>query len=159
MLVPHSMLKEGFDLGSGIFVGQTSPKTVFPNISDVLNRFPYSPECIDSANTHQSTLRVLMYVFPRQFGLHNAFTSQVDSRETVQPFKDYTLREDEINAKYPSPAMIKVPKRLRGNAVRLIEKLQKQHGRCPYKQLIEYYCPVSLPRPELSLADLSGREQ
>ncbi|KAI9814856.1 MAG: hypothetical protein M1832_005658 [Thelocarpon impressellum] len=35
-------------------------------------------------------------MFPRQFGLHNVFTSTVDTRETVQPFKDYTLREREI---------------------------------------------------------------
>ncbi|PCH03091.1 Reverse transcriptase [Penicillium occitanis (nom. inval.)] len=55
----------------------------------VLNRFPDSSNLAD-------TVHVMKYIFPRQFGLHNVFTSVVDSRETVQPFKDYTLREEEI---------------------------------------------------------------
>lgn len=83
-----------------------------------------------------------MYIFPRQFGLHNVFTHNVDYRETVHPFKDYTLREDEIHEKYPSVSTAKIPKRLRGKAVDLVQKLQILHNRCPYKKLLEYYCPV-----------------
>ena len=83
-----------------------------------------------------------MYIFPRQFGLHNVFTDDVDPRQTVQPFKDYTLREDEINARYSSAENPKIPKRLRGQAVQLVRKLQIQHARCPYKKLLEHYCPV-----------------
>ncbi|RPB11270.1 hypothetical protein P167DRAFT_230450 [Morchella conica CCBAS932] len=57
----------------------------------VLNRYP-DP----SVNSH--TVQILKYIFPRQFNLHNAFTSIVDRRETVQPLKDYTMREKEIAA-------------------------------------------------------------
>jgi len=120
------------------------------NKIDVLNRFKYLPE-VDEIDTkkgeppkslQESTLRVLMYVFPRQFGLHNVFTSKVNTRETVQPFKDYTLREDEIVENYPKSSSTKIPKRLRGKVVKLIQKLQKLHKRCSYKSLLEYYCPV-----------------
>lgn len=89
-------------------------------------------------------IRILMYIFPRQFGLHNVFTSEVDHRETVQPFKDYTLREEEIDSKYPEKSGIKIPKRLRGKAKDLVQKLQVLHSRCSYNRLLEYYCPVSL---------------
>lgn len=83
----------------------------------------------------------MMYLFPRQFGLHNVFTSHVDSRETVQPFKDYTLREEEIKSKYKS-GKIKIPKRLRGETIAMVRKLQILHSRCPYQKLLEHYCPV-----------------
>lgn len=97
-----------------------------------------------------------MYIFPRQFGLHNVFTEHVDPCQTVQPFKDYTLREDEINAKYPSPDMPKIPKRLRGKAVHLVRKLQIQHGRCPYEKLLEHHCPVRLGDLKIDFADFAG---
>ena len=83
----------------------------------------------------------MMYIFPRQFDLHNVFTSSVDTRQTVQPFQDYTLREDEINTKFPDMP-VKVPKRLRGRGIVLVEKLQRQHSRCSYKELLDHYCPV-----------------
>ncbi len=85
-----------------------------------------------------------MYIFPRQFGLHNVFTNEVDSRQTVQSFKDYTIREDEIRLKYPFPEKIKIPKRLRGMATNLVKMIQTRHRRCAYKKLLEHYCPVGL---------------
>jgi len=124
---------------------------------DVLNRYPYdacnSSNDIQHAKSkgqsgkeppkHQSsTVHVLMYMFPRQFGLHNAFTSVVDSRETVQPFKDYTLREDEIRDLYPKHkdgSGIKIPKRLKA-AASLVRKLQVLHQRCPYDEILKHYC-------------------
>jgi len=114
-------------------------------IADVLNRFRNNAKEFTSSSHSvlESTLRILMYIFPRQFHLHNVFTEKVDSRETVQPFKDYTLREDEINSKFPTLSSAKIPKRLRGNAAGLVRKLQALHGRCSYKELLEYYCPVS----------------
>jgi len=87
----------------------------------------------------------MLYIFPRQFGLHNVFTSNVDTRETAQPFKDYTLREDEINEKYSLKQSAKVPRRLRGKPTDLVRKLQVEHSQCPYKLLLEYYCPVCVP--------------
>ncbi|KAJ8070628.1 hypothetical protein OCU04_000999 [Sclerotinia nivalis] len=86
-------------------------------------------------------IRILMYIFPLQFDLHNVFTSEVDNRETVQPFKDYTLREEEIDSKYLEAKGIKIPKRLRGKAKDLVKKLQVLHSRCSYNNLLEYYCP------------------
>lgn len=99
------------------------------------------------AENAASTNRVLMYMFPRQFGLHNAFTSKVDFRETSQRFKDYTLREEEISLKVGkskdgSPNKVHVPKRLRGMAIEMVRQMQKQHQRCSYSKLIEHYCPV-----------------
>lgn len=84
----------------------------------------------------------MMYIFPRQFNLHNPFTSEVDSRQTVQPFKDYTLREEEISKLFPTQTSPKIPKRLRGIVIDLVRKLQVQHSQCAYKSLLEYYCPV-----------------
>jgi telomerase reverse transcriptase len=118
---------------------------------DVLNRFPYQPmpsgpndPHIEDPSTDRSTVQVMMYIFPRQFGLHNPFTTDVDPRQTVQPFQDYTLREEEINRLFPGDKVPKIPKRLRGLATSLVKKLQIQHSRCPYKELLDYYCPVRL---------------
>ncbi|EQL28452.1 hypothetical protein, variant [Blastomyces dermatitidis ATCC 26199] len=126
----------------------------------VLNRYPKS-------DNRDHTLHILKYIFPRQFGLHNVFTSSVNSKETSQPFKDYTLREEEISRcrnkknRPPKPHKIsseideKVPKRLRGDLFVLIQKLQKRHQRCPYAELLRYYCPVeNIGPPTLSLAGL-----
>lgn len=97
----------------------------------------------------------MKYIFPRQFGLHNVFTSNVDSRETIQPFKDYTLRENEIcqpvrktpaarvresEEGHKSPGQPGPPRRLRGLAVDLVRKLQVQHSRCSYVELLKHYC-------------------
>lgn len=73
----------------------------------------------------------------------------MNPKETVQPFKDYTLREEEIarcrsQRHLPSEIPEKVPKRLRGDLVVLIQKLQKRHQRCPYAELLRYYCPIEV---------------
>lgn len=105
----------------------------------------------------------MKYIFPRQFGLHNVFTSKPDVRETVQPFKEYVFREDEIarlgdttQRRHPQPKgeldgtdhgprqSIKIPKRLRGMTVELVQKLQSRNKRCAYKELLSYYCPLSV---------------
>lgn len=120
------------------------------DVLDVLNRYSEytkdshdQPSSNSTSKPHPSTVRIMMYVFPRQFSLHNVFTHDVDHRQTSQALKDYTLREDEINLKYPSDSTVKIPKRLRGKGVALVRKLQIQHNRCPYKKLLEHYCPVS----------------
>jgi len=97
----------------------------------------------------------MKYIFPRQFGLHNVFTSTVDLGETIQPFKDYTLRENEIceSARKILAARVRdrekdqniqgqprLPKRLRGLPVDLVRKLQVQHSRCSYVELLKHYC-------------------
>ena len=101
------------------------------------------------------TLHVAKYIFPRQFGLHNVFTSSVDRAETAQPFKDYSLRDKEIahaadRQRRKQRAAIDehqqswkhhVPKRLRGEAMRLIQSVRRRHARCPYHALLEHHCP------------------
>ncbi|KIW03271.1 hypothetical protein, variant 1 [Verruconis gallopava] len=112
----------------------------------VLNRYP-------DFRDKEQTVHVLKYIFPRQFGLHNVFTSAVDSRESALPFKDYTLREAEIkrltmnqprgrDSTLEQP-QLKVPKRLAGDALELVGKMRKLHARCEYTQLLKYYCELS----------------
>jgi telomerase reverse transcriptase len=90
-----------------------------------------------------------MYIFPRQFRLHNVFTSEVDRAKTSQKFQDYTLREDEISPSFQpgkngESTLPKIPKRLRGMASHLVERLQVRHERCSYNELLRHYCPSPL---------------
>jgi telomerase reverse transcriptase len=108
-----------------------------------LNRFR---DFDDIEQTHHIT----KYVFPRQFGLHNVFTSALDPRETSQACKDYTLREKEIlrrkradMLRNKAQAANRVPKRLRGQAFALVHRLRKRHCRCSYSALLDRYCPVT----------------
>jgi telomerase reverse transcriptase len=117
---------------------------------DVLNRFP-------DRQDHSQTIHIMKYIFPRQFGLHNVFMSKVDARETAMPCKDYTLREQEIKQvlmkacarKGASSEEIEkwkshLPKRLRGDAVALVDKLRTLNQRCSYFELLRHYCPVEV---------------
>ncbi|GAB1310439.1 Telomerase reverse transcriptase [Madurella fahalii] len=114
----------------------------------VLNRFPYKPQSADEAGKlDESVVRIMMYIFPRQFGLHNVFTSTVNRQQTAQKFQDYTLREEEIASKFPAPAgggkpIKHVPKRLRGTVTHLVQRLQVQHKRCAYAEMLQHYCPI-----------------
>jgi len=117
----------------------------------VLNRF------LD-IESDEHTIHVMKYIFPRQFGLHNVFTSDVDSRETAQAFKDYTLREQEISyARRQAEAAIpthlkgrlkphlKLPKRLRGCVVDLVRDLRINHQKCRYVELLRHHCRTQVP--------------
>jgi hypothetical protein len=149
---------------------------------DVLNRFPYifrkpgqiedqhrglqDDVCHESLDpNYWSTVHVMMYIFPREFGLHNVFTSYVDPRETVQPLKDYTLREEEIASKYSSRSKndliikTRIPRRLRGKAVELVQKMRISHSRCSYNELLKSYSPLLVSSCVLTIgntADKSG---
>ncbi|KAL7960876.1 hypothetical protein V8C34DRAFT_312267 [Trichoderma compactum] len=126
-----------------------------------LNRHPYSSEAAgDDADNQKSikirqqneahTIKLMMYIFPRQFGLHNVFTSAIDANQTAQKFHDYTLREDEISKKMrankgsPEKSLPKLPKRLRGSTRDLVQRLQVLHARCSYFELLRHYCPTFL---------------
>jgi telomerase reverse transcriptase len=127
-------------------------------ISDVLNRFPLAPKTDTPPDAPSEppakdavdadTTRVMMYIFPRQFGLHNVFTSVVDRKQTAQKFQDYTLREEEISAKFTKTIgnektlRVFIPKRLKGKPIHLVERLQILHGRCAYSKLLQHYCPA-----------------
>ncbi|KAF9692635.1 hypothetical protein EKO04_009418 [Ascochyta lentis] len=114
----------------------------------VLNRFP-------RRHDRQQAIHIMRYMFPRQFGLHNVFTSKVDTRETAMPFKDYTLREKEIHqrmcrdlgnkihkADEITKWKLRVPKRLRGDLILMTEKLRILHQRCSYTEMLRHYCPT-----------------
>ncbi|KAI8954725.1 hypothetical protein F4801DRAFT_446887 [Xylaria longipes] len=129
----------------------------------ILNRSPFQrPEeggvemqtrLIRQNDVH--TLKVMMYMFPRQFGLHNVFTSKVDPKETSQRLKDYTLREEEIFEKFgrlgDNRVHLKIPRRLRGRARDLVRRLQILHQRCSYSRLLQHYCPVCLSKFPISI--------
>jgi telomerase reverse transcriptase len=129
----------------------------------VFNRFPL----------HDNVMHVvhnMKYVFPRQFGLHNVFTSDVDQRETVQRLKDYTLREHEIAQQLYKPStrltdttnksqVVRVPRRLRGGAQTLVRKMLKNHRSCPYTQLLRHYCSTGAMCPGISANDSSTQPQ
>lgn len=106
----------------------------------VLNR------CNDITNKEE-TIHILKYILPRQFRLHNVFTSPMDHRESALPFKDYTLRENEIKRKALADSdgkeRSRVPKRLQGQPLELIQRLRKLHQKCPYTELFRYYCALS----------------
>ncbi|KAL8331586.1 hypothetical protein RB593_002150 [Gaeumannomyces tritici] len=121
--------------------------------ADVLNRYPFAAssrpasmageEDEISKDNWRNTLHCMMYMFPRQFSLHNAFTSVVDSAKTTQKLQDYTLREDEIQQKFRlrESELPPLPKRLRGSTYQLVQKLQILHKRCSYSALLQHYCP------------------
>ena len=111
----------------------------------------------NNVDKDEETVHVTKYMFPRQFGLHNVFTSDIEPKDTAQPFKDYTLRDNEIaRSKYlwqrkQSAADDKcrkseppLPKRLRGRAIHLVTRLRKRHKACSYASLLDHYCPSSL---------------
>lgn len=104
----------------------------------------------------------MRYIFPRQFGLHNVFTSKVNPRETAMPFKDYTLREKDIHqcmrrdlgekatdSEQVSKWKDRIPKRLRGELVTLVTLLRTLNQRCSYTELLRHYCPVEVSNSSL----------
>ncbi|KAJ4130919.1 Telomerase reverse transcriptase [Fusarium equiseti] len=96
----------------------------------LLNRYRKSSDPGKLDRERQGIIKLMMYMFPRQFGLHNVFTSQVDPTKTSQKFQDYTLREEEIAPAFEPkpgdtvPRMPKIPKRLRGDVEVLVKRLQ-----------------------------------
>jgi telomerase reverse transcriptase len=101
---------------------------------------------VDAASVTEKNERacsmLMIYIFPRQYGLHNVFDSPTDTTRTVQKLQDYTLREEEIFARLPAGNAAKTPKRLRGEPRRLVQRLQVLHARCSYAQMLWHYCPA-----------------
>ncbi|KAG5950238.1 hypothetical protein E4U53_005346 [Claviceps sorghi] len=99
---------------------------------------------IDKNNVN--TAKLMMYMFPRQFGLHNVFTTDLNSLETAERFQDYTIRDEEVSRLLKNPKKLsadgtaKLPKRLRGMAWNLVQRLQALHSRCSYSELLRHYC-------------------
>lgn len=102
--------------------------------------FQRCPDLEDGAQT----VHIMKHIFPRQFRLHNVFTSSVDKRQTSQPFLDYVYREEEImsSSKHTKTWL---PPRLRCMPLSLVVKIRKLHDRCAYSQLFRHYCSLELP--------------
>ena len=128
------------------------------NHAHVLNRY-------HDTNNEAETRHVMNYIFPRQSGLHNVFTSEIDPKDTAQHFKDYTMRDNEIassNHRWRQRRQAgnetrcksgpPLPKRLRGQVLHLVARLRKRHVRCSYASLLEHYCPS----PLVASGDLNG---
>ncbi|OQO07688.1 hypothetical protein B0A48_07385 [Cryoendolithus antarcticus] len=93
------------------------------------------------------------HVFPRQFGLHNVFTSTTNRMETAQQFRDYTNREEEIarllvqnrHGHTAGPNTdVKGPRRLRGAASNFVGSIRRRHDDCSYKALLDHHCPSAI---------------
>ncbi|RDA96012.1 hypothetical protein CP533_5880, partial [Ophiocordyceps camponoti-saundersi (nom. inval.)] len=97
-----------------------------------------------------NTRKVMMHLFPRQFGLCNVFTPKANSAGKDQGRFDYATREAELapllrRDKVTDRIILpKVPKRLRGVASHLVRQLQILHARCSYTRTLGHYCPTQL---------------
>src|SRR6201999_709824 len=60
----------------------------------------------------------------------------------VQKLQDYTFREQEI-AEQRRKAVGWAPRRLRGQATKLVQKIFRNHTVCSYSQLLRHYCPLA----------------
>ncbi|GAB7337712.1 hypothetical protein MBLNU457_g2995t1 [Dothideomycetes sp. NU457] len=105
----------------------------------------------------ESVRHLLKYVFPRQHGLHNVFTSQVDRKDSAHQYLDYTLREKEIKRQDLREKKVSVPKRLRGSGQALFSAVLKRHAKCSYGRLLNHYCPATSSRSSLDTQDVLGR--
>ncbi|KAJ6013379.1 hypothetical protein N7540_007970 [Penicillium herquei] len=102
----------------------------------VLNRF-------QDLNSAAQTIHVAMYIFPRQFGLRNVFIPTGDANEQFTSI-GHVSREDEI---FADDEYRKTPKRLRGLATDLTQRLRVRHSRCSYHELLKHYCPTKSNGP------------
>lgn len=110
---------------------------------DALNRF-------SSSDSLAQTIQLMQHIFPKQFGLSNVFTP-ADSREQAQSF-NYSFGHLYMQNKYLGQdengqnEVRKIPKRLRGKPVELVQQLQNRHKHCSYTELLRYYCSSEVSR-------------
>ena len=116
-----------------------------------------------SLDSEEQTVHVMNYIFPRQFGLQNVFSSTAASNGNTNYLTNAIFREKEISQliekeqlRRPAPkgdqahadheeaAHTRLPKRLRGQALELIRRLRVRHSKCRYRQLLDYYCPAEV---------------
>ncbi|KAJ6259859.1 hypothetical protein Dda_5503 [Drechslerella dactyloides] len=121
-------------------------KTGLPHIH-VLNRY-------SNPNKRNHKVHALKYIFPRAFDLHNVFTSTVDKRDTAQKFKDYTLREEEIDSR--------ISRSYQDRRLKKVIKKNSQPGDpgCPddNDDLHHGYVPPPSPLPDISKKERTAYE-
>lgn len=102
---------------------------------------------------------MLQYIFPRQFKLHNVFTSKIDRSETTQPFKDYTIRDD-VLVSDNNARSLRIPSRLYANVQPMVERMQRKYKRSRIHQLLYHYCPlVQVNKPALGASGHYNRSR
>ncbi|KAG6001439.1 hypothetical protein E4U21_004328 [Claviceps maximensis] len=119
----------------------------------VLNRCAWNrngQEEFTIEKNNANTVKLMVYIFPMQFGLHTVFTSDVNSSGTAKRFQDHALPDEEVSRLLRNPknlsadGTLKLPKRLRGMAWKLVQRLQFLHSRCSYTELLKHYCSSEL---------------
>jgi hypothetical protein len=86
-------------------------------------------------------------------------------------FKDYTLRDKEIHqimsralgkkatdAEEMRKWKSRVPKRLRGATVALVDRLRTLNHRCSYTELLRHYCPVKVQHVKIDVTIHTDRD-
>ncbi|KAK4334926.1 Telomerase reverse transcriptase [Rhodotorula toruloides] len=90
------------------------------------------------------------YIFPRQFGMHNAFTSP-KPRTSLEVLPDYLDRELEIkklgSSKTPSRLKVVLPH---------LERLALLSRRCNFRKVLDKRCPSKVNRKSLSQDERSA---
>jgi telomerase reverse transcriptase len=131
---------------------------------DVFNR-------CSSVDSTAQTVHVMKYIFPREFGLQNVFTIAPGSRNNVDLFTNHHRREyeigrveegrrqkrcqssgDQLRAELGGNCFEKLPKRLRGQALDMVQRMRVHHSRCSYGELLKYYCPEVSSLHQITLA-------
>ncbi|KAK7690659.1 hypothetical protein QCA50_005758 [Cerrena zonata] len=141
------------------FIGRTKMVVIGLPPKHILNRLNPSlkgkqgavastPEA-DPRKQMENARHIAKYVFPREFGLPNAF-------EIEKPFAggmrlpNFLDREDQIQAK----GSCKTPKRVKC-VLHILEKMIWRHGKCGYKPLLNKLCPSKLEATEQKAMDSS----
>ena len=105
---------------------------------------------LSSKDSNEQTIHVMKHIFPRQFGLRNVFATKgrlLDGNDIITS-THYCEGGGENN--------LKIPKRLRGQAMELTRKMRLLHFRCPYKELLQHYCPAEVSLPHSKPASFSS---
>jgi len=103
---------------------------------------------VDKKTIQSRARKVIKYIWPKEFGLHNILTSEQNRWKTREKWEEYTNREDAIRTLGP----VKTPKRLQ-IAARLVSIMLAKHDRLDYGKLLRYCCPSSLPSSRLSAVE------
>lgn len=99
--------------------------------SHALNRY-------STRDCHEHDIVLLKYLFPRQFRLHNVFDDRHRVGNSKQATKDYTYRETEIRLS----SRKSIPRRLRGQIVKMVQRIRRNHSTTQYAQLLAHYCHI-----------------
>ncbi|BGP32724.1 Telomerase reverse transcriptase [Rhodotorula toruloides] len=125
----------------------------------ILTRLPslFPPTPTDQLEDKQSKAisqaparHLAKYIFPRQFSLHNAFTSP-KPRSSLEVLPDYLDRELEIKKLGSS----KTPSRLKV-ALPHLERLALLSRRCNFRKVLDERCPSKVNRKSLSQDERSA---